>query len=946
MYRLKTLGGIDLRADDGTPQRELLAQPKRVALLTILAVEAGGYVRRDSLLALLWPDLDTDRARHALRQTVYLLRRALGPEVIASRGEEDLGVDPALLWCDAAVFMALVQTGKAEEALGQYGGEFLPGFHLPGAAEEFEDWLAARRRHYQGAAISGALAVVEEHRRAQELARATEVARWAAAQDPLNELVHRELIRLLGDRGDAAGARRVYNAFAERLQRDLGSTPTAGTRELLARAEPPPAPIAVVPTITPPVPPPEVRASPETAPATRGARWRGWAIGALGLVVLTGGWLARRTNSGTTPPALAVGDIRQVPEPRDSADQLPIVDLLATSLARLPGSQVLSAARLTEIRQALTRDGEAASAAAIARKAGARELLEGSVYRVGADSLVLELRRVDLQTGRVVQGYRVGAREVFALVDRLTDEFARVARVTRPSGSIADVTTGSLVAFRLYQEGLRSYYASDIRVARRFFQSAVDEDSSFALATWYLARTEQVLNLGLTWTHFLAALRLAGQASEQERLRITADVLAQDSRYAAIAVAETLSSRYPLDPDGALTLGKLMTGRDYTRAQSLLRKTIVLDSALEAHAGPTCRQCEAYETLVALELSTDSLERALAISREFVTRIPDSPQAWQIRAGVLWQAGDSAGAHLAEARYSALLPGVGPRPGVSASTLAHIARGSYRIAEQELLALDRTNEGVRGEARWFLGIVLRNEGRLEEARALALGGRHLPAAWTGLGEATDSIGLLLADLERGAPATCIAYTRGVLNRIDPWSRTNWPGQTSREVAWALGRRAMCEAAGGDTTGLARIADSLVRVTAGSGFVRDQRLHHYATGLLLRARGRPEEAIAAFRAAISSPTWGFTQINLELGRLLLGQGRPREAVAILAPALRGALDASNLYVSRTELHESLAQAWDAAGERDSARVHWAAVAEAWERADPVFRARREVALRNR
>ena len=67
-------------------------------------------------------------------------------------------------------------------------------------------------------------------------------------------------------------------------------------------------------------------------------------------------------------------------------------------------------------------------------------------------------------------------------------------------------------------------------------------------------------------------------------------------------------------------------------------------------------------------------------------------------------------------------------------------------------------------------------------------------------------------------------------------------------------------------------------------------------------------------------------------------KPREAIAYLSPALRGPIEAQNLYVSRIELHALLAQAWDSAGQRDSAVVHYNAVARAWSAADPSFKAR--------
>jgi hypothetical protein len=82
------------------------------------------------------------------------------------------------------------------------------------------------------------------------------------------------------------------------------------------------------------------------------------------------------------------------------------------------------------------------------------------------------------------------------------------------------------------------------------------------------------------------------------------------------------------------------------------------------------------------------------------------------------------------------------------------------------------------------------------------------------------------------------------------------------------------------------------------------------------------------------------IPFALGDASIAAGRPRDAVAALQPLLR-AYEVGPLL--RTSFHEALAEAWDAAGQRDSARVHWAAVARAWQRADPSLAARRARAL---
>jgi hypothetical protein len=110
------------------------------------------------------------------------------------------------------------------------------------------------------------------------------------------------------------------------------------------------------------------------------------------------------------------------------------------------------------------------------------------------------------------------------------------------------------------------------------------------------------------------------------------------------------------------------------------------------------------------------------------------------------------------------------------------------------------------------------------------------------------------------------------------------------------------------------------------------LYHYVRGLLLAARHDDAAAIDELRLSIYSLPSGFTRTNCELARLYLRNNRPRDAVAVLQPALRGALDGSNLYQNRTEIHELLAKAWDAAGGRDSAVVHYEWVAKAWSAAD--------------
>jgi predicted Zn-dependent protease len=150
---------------------------------------------------------------------------------------------------------------------------------------------------------------------------------------------------------------------------------------------------------------------------------------------------------------------------------------------------------------------------------------------------------------------------------------------------------------------------------------------------------------------------------------------------------------------------------------------------------------------------------------------------------------------------------------------------------------------------------------------------------------------------------------------------------------------MSLAAAGDTAAIRSLIDSVEQWGSRSAYGRDRKSHHYLRGLMYVARHRDEDAVREFRAAAHSPNFGFTRVNFELGRALLRLRRADEAVATLQSSLRGEIDASNLYITRTDLHELLAQAFDAEGQRDSAAVHYRAVVSAWRKADPLYHARR-------
>lgn len=233
MFQLQALGAVNLLDADGREVQAVLTQPKRIALLTYLAIAAPGkFHRRDTLLGLFWPELDQRHARASLRKAIHVLRRALGAKTLVARGDDELALDMERLWCDAAAYARAVARGDAKAALQLYSGDLLEGFFLV-EAPEFERWLERERAWLRSCAAEQAWQLAE---RALTAARPIDAARWARRAvefTPDDETACRDLISLLYRVGDRAGALRVYEDFAARLQRELGARPSALTRQLV-----------------------------------------------------------------------------------------------------------------------------------------------------------------------------------------------------------------------------------------------------------------------------------------------------------------------------------------------------------------------------------------------------------------------------------------------------------------------------------------------------------------------------------------------------------------------------------------------------------------------------------------------------------------------------------------------------------------------------------------
>lgn len=230
-FGIHVLGPPSVRVDG----REVrLRGRKPTALLYALAVRHDGLSRAE-LCELFWGP----GRRANLRAALYQLRRASGGEAwldddphtdtVRLRGHSDLAeFERRFAADDHAGALAL----WPREALALRAGScLLAGFDLP-SAPSFLDWLDAERRRVHELVRACALRRAERLVEEGAFTAALSLLEELAAEDPLDEELHRRVMAAAWRGGDRARALRQYETCRRALREGLGLPPVQTTSEL------------------------------------------------------------------------------------------------------------------------------------------------------------------------------------------------------------------------------------------------------------------------------------------------------------------------------------------------------------------------------------------------------------------------------------------------------------------------------------------------------------------------------------------------------------------------------------------------------------------------------------------------------------------------------------------------------------------------------------------
>jgi DNA-binding SARP family transcriptional activator/Tfp pilus assembly protein PilF len=820
VFRLRTFGGLWLERDH---QRVGGASPRWLGLLAAIVAAGDRGISRDRLLLLLWPDSTETKARHALAQTLYSLRRELGNDLIQSEPAELL-VDPQQLGSDLAEFLEAKSSGDFERAAALYAGPFLDGFYIPGA-DEFERWAEVERTRLRELAIQAMEAAARKATDEGRLEAASAHWRRLSVLSPLNSRVALGFMTSLADAGDVAGAIQYGRTHELARRQELGAQPDPSVGALLARltsgawrssvrgAE---APQRRAEDSTPPAALPDEAVQESAAPTSTPRRpLSRWALAGLGVAALAALalWLLPPRLSGRA--AFPTGSVVVLADPVDLSGDPGLGRALASAAAvGLQQSRHLTPLSRTRITGALRRMGRSGDsvltdslALEVAARENARAVFSLTVAKV-SDRYILTGRLISPVDGADIAVHRVSVEKLDLVIDGL-DRLLREVQASagdprRYRDSLPPlpiVTTRSLEALKLYAEAGESWRRARYDRAKELFQQSVALDSGFALAHAALGSYHYFVNDRPRGDfHYAAAQRLRDRLTFREQLTLDSRLaMARGDRSEESRIDKMLAERYPSRETWYNYGTTLMRLRRCQEGIGALQRALSFDStAANAHINiATCykdlgENRLALDAYAAAERADSTILVSFNINHEWggvfvrLERYPEAEAAFR-RMLALPERNDQARGHRSLA-YLAMLRGqyrvaidhlssavlLSRATGAGLSLLrneallaeAYLVRGAPQLASRELdQALKQARaQFVEPGFLALLGRVLVRANRLGDAREVLvrLEGAIKP------GNLTDQSarGLLTAELAlaRGAPDAAFEAIR---NDIDP-----------------------------------------------------------------------------------------------------------------------------------------------------------------------------------
>lgn len=245
--RIWCLGPFEIERNGSLLAPQVFKRRKALALLKILVLHAGTPIAKETLIEWLWPESDPDTGLNRLHGIVHALREVIEP--IASGGAwkfihfdgDHYLFDPLEpCWTDLATFKAAVVAGQCSRDAGDFAAAFTAyddavRLYRGDLFEEdrFAEWALLDREHLKETYLSVLQRIATHHAENGDRERAIGSYRQIVREDPLREVVQRQLIESLWRSGRRDEALQQYERFALQLRRELDVPPLPETEALV-----------------------------------------------------------------------------------------------------------------------------------------------------------------------------------------------------------------------------------------------------------------------------------------------------------------------------------------------------------------------------------------------------------------------------------------------------------------------------------------------------------------------------------------------------------------------------------------------------------------------------------------------------------------------------------------------------------------------------------------
>lgn len=238
MIRLELLGGFRCRVVNGSSIDIPLA--KNQGLLAIVGLSENYSCSRGRVVNLLWSTRSDEQARSSLRQSLWSLKRELGPDAgnILNVDRKRIALNSEQTATDVTDLKKLAASNNAESlerAIELYKGDLLSSLVIRDPA--WEEWLTAERESIQSIVVTSLRKLIDYYAADTNSEKIILAGRRLLEIDPFQEEGHRALIRGYAESNQRALALKQYDRCREFLRRELNTTPEPVTEALFTEVK-------------------------------------------------------------------------------------------------------------------------------------------------------------------------------------------------------------------------------------------------------------------------------------------------------------------------------------------------------------------------------------------------------------------------------------------------------------------------------------------------------------------------------------------------------------------------------------------------------------------------------------------------------------------------------------------------------------------------------------